>query len=75
IVGPVDPDKMMNQIRENQAKKDYKDMPEIKRKFEEEPVHAAEKKQVLKMNVQTPKCLVGIKALHVDQTGSDMLKN
>ena len=37
-------------------------MPEIKRKFEEEPVAVAEKKQVLQMNVQTSKCLVGIKA-------------
>ena len=75
IVGPVDPDKFMNQVRENQAKKDYKDQPEVKRKFDEEPFHSAEKKQVLEMNVQTSKCLVGIKALHVDQTGEAMLKN
>jgi predicted Zn-dependent peptidase len=75
IVGPVEPEKIMNQVRENQAKKDYKDMPEIKRKFAEEPVQVAEKKQVLQMNVQTSKCLVGIKALHVDQTGEEMLKN
>lgn len=75
IVGPVDPEKFMNQVRENQAKKDYKDQPEVKRKFEEEPVESAEPKQVLEMNVQTSKCLVGIKALHVDQTGEAMLKN
>jgi predicted Zn-dependent peptidase len=75
IVGPVDPEKIMNQVKENQAKKDYKDMPEIDRHFEEEPLQAAEKKQVLQMNVQTSKCLVGIKALHVDQTGETMLKN
>ncbi|MCL6571219.1 MAG: insulinase family protein [Bacillus sp. (in: Bacteria)] len=75
IVGPVDPEQIMNQVRENQAKKTYKAMPEIKRKFETESSHAAEKKQVLEMNVQTSKCLVGIKALHVDQTGTDLLKN
>lgn len=75
IVGPVDPEQFMNQVRENQSKKEYKDQPEIKRKFEEEPLQAAKKKQVLEMNVQTSKCLVGIKALHVDQTGNDMLKN
>lgn len=75
IVGPVDPDSFMNQVKENQAKKEYKDMPEIKRKFENEPVVAAEKKQVLEMNVQTSKCLLGIKALHVDQSGNEMLKN
>jgi predicted Zn-dependent peptidase len=75
IVGPVDPNQFMNQVRENQAKKEYKNMPEIKRKFETEPAQAAEKKKVLEMNVQTSKCLVGIKALHVDQTGDDLLKN
>jgi predicted Zn-dependent peptidase len=75
IVGPVDPEKIMNQVRENQGKKDYKEQPEIKRKFEDEPVETAEKKQVLEMNVQTSKSLVGIKALHVDQSGEEMLKN
>ncbi|CRK80456.1 EF-P 5-aminopentanol modification-associated protein YfmH [Neobacillus massiliamazoniensis] len=75
IVGPINPEAIMNQVRENQSKKEYKDQPEIKRQFDEEPPHAAEKKQVLEMNVQTSKCLVGIKALHVDQSGEKMLKN
>jgi predicted Zn-dependent peptidase len=74
IVGPVDPTAIMTQVRENQSKKEYKDQPEIKRKFEREQQPAAEQKQVLEMNVQTSKCLVGIKALHVDQTGVEMLK-
>ena len=75
IVGPVDPISFMNQVKENQAKKEYKDMPEIKRKFEDEPTETAQKKQVLEMNVQTSKCLLGIKALHVDQSGDQLLKN
>ncbi|WHY93627.1 pitrilysin family protein [Neobacillus cucumis] len=75
IVGPVDPNAIMDQVRANQAKKPFKDQPEIKRKFDEEPAAAAEKKQVLEMNVQTPKCLLGIKALHVDQKGDELLKN
>jgi predicted Zn-dependent peptidase len=74
IVGPVDPDNYMTMIRENQAKKNYQDQPEIKRKFEEEPAQVAQKEQVLEMNVQSSKCLVGVKALHVDQTGEEMLK-
>nr|WP_263327951.1 pitrilysin family protein [Neobacillus sp. Marseille-Q6967] len=74
IVGPVDPEAILNQIKANQDKKDYKEMPEIKRQFEDEPAQAAEKKQVLEMNVQTSKCLVGIKALHVDQSGNELLK-
>ena len=50
-------------------------MTEIKRQFPNEPVEAAEKKQVLQMNVQTSKCLVGIKANQVEQSGAEMLKN
>jgi predicted Zn-dependent peptidase len=75
IVGPVDPKAIMDQVRDNQAKKDYKDQPEIQRRFPEEPIEVAEKKKVLEMNVQTSKCLVGIKALHADQSGAEMLKN
>ncbi|MDP4106554.1 MAG: pitrilysin family protein, partial [Bacillota bacterium] len=75
IVGPIDPKAIMDQVRENQAKKDYKDQPEIQRKFEAEPGEVAQKKQVLEMNVQTSKCLVGIKALHADLSGEAMLKN
>jgi predicted Zn-dependent peptidase len=74
IVGPVDPKAIMDQLRDNQAKKDYKDQPEIQRKFDDEPAEAAEKKRILEMNVQTSKCLVGIKALHADQSGAEMLK-
>ncbi len=75
IVGPVEPKAIIDQVRTNQSKKDYKEQTEIKRKFEDEPPEAAEKKKVLEMNVQTSKCLVGIKALHTDQTGGEMLKN
>jgi predicted Zn-dependent peptidase len=74
IVGSVEPEKIMAFVKENQSRKDYKELPEIKRKFEEEPDTVAEKKQVLEMNVQTPKCLVGIKAVNTDQQGKDMLK-
>ncbi|MED3781206.1 pitrilysin family protein [Heyndrickxia sporothermodurans] len=75
VVGPIDPDQIMTMIRDNQKKKNYKDMSKIKRRFENEPPQVAEKKRVLKMNVQTPKCLVGVKALDVNQSGDEMLKN
>ncbi|OXS63196.1 putative Zn-dependent peptidase [Bacillus sp. V-88] len=74
VVGSVDPEQIMNQIRSNQEKKDYEKMPEIKRKFEDEPETVAEKKQVLKMNVQSPKCLVGLKAPEPIQQGREMLR-
>ncbi|MCA0148569.1 MULTISPECIES: pitrilysin family protein [Rossellomorea] len=74
VVGSVDPEQIMNQVRSNQEKKDYEKMPEIKRKFEDEPETVAEKKQVLKMNVQSPKCLVGLKAPEPIQQGREMLR-
>ncbi|MEC2304668.1 MULTISPECIES: EF-P 5-aminopentanol modification-associated protein YfmH [Heyndrickxia] len=74
-VGNVSPDEVLSFMRENQAKKKYEKAPEIKRRFPEEPAHAAEKEQKLHMNVQIPKCLVGVKALHTSQRGAEMQKN
>lgn len=75
VVGPVSPDEIMGMIKDNQSKKEYKNKPEIKRKFDDEQAGVAEKKQVLKMNVQTSKCLVGIKAANPTQSAREMLKN
>lgn len=75
VVGPVDVEQIMKQIKDNQAKKPFKDQPEVKRQFEQEIPEANEAKKVLEMNVQTSKCLLGIKALHVEQSGEEMLKN
>ncbi|KAB2337576.1 insulinase family protein [Cytobacillus depressus] len=74
IIGPVSPDEIMKLVKDNQAAKNYKELPEIKREFAEEPLEVANKKQVLEMNVQTSKCLVGVKAKHVNQSGREMLK-
>jgi len=74
VVGAVEPTQIMKQIKENQAKKDYSAQPEIERIFESEIEEVAQKKQVLKMNVQTPKCIVGIKAPSSTIQGQEMLK-
>jgi predicted Zn-dependent peptidase len=74
VVGAVEPTQIMKQIKENQAKKDYSAQPEIERIFESEIEEVAQKKQVLKMNVQTPKCIVGIKAPSSSIQGQVMLK-
>ncbi|MDM5189493.1 pitrilysin family protein [Bacillus sp. DX4.1] len=74
VVGAIDPEKTMDLVRENQAKKDYKNQPEIVRSFEEEPEEVNEKKMVISMPVQTPKCLVGVKANQLKQKGDELLK-
>ena len=74
IVGPVDAEDTMKLIRDNQAAKSYEEMPEIQRKFEQEPTGVAKEKEVLRMNVQTPKVMIGIKADDIGQSGTELLK-
>ncbi|MFS8650841.1 MAG: pitrilysin family protein [Caldibacillus sp.] len=74
ICGPVDPKNYMNWIRMNQAEKDYTNQPEIKRQSIDEPEEVREKRRVLKMNVLTPKCMVGIKSNKTGLQGEELLK-
>ncbi|MBS4207557.1 pitrilysin family protein [Bacillus sp. FJAT-50079] len=75
ITGPFEPNEMMEFIRTEQSKRDDEQARPIVRHFEEEPKEVATKKQVLEMNVQTSKCLVGVKAEKTDISGKEMLKN
>lgn len=74
ITGPVDPEAIMKQVRDDQAGKRFDEASEIKRRFGTEPPEVREKKTVRQMNVQTPKCMVGVKADNPDDTGRQMLK-
>ncbi|GGI14096.1 EF-P 5-aminopentanol modification-associated protein YfmH [Gottfriedia solisilvae] len=75
VVGPVDPEKTMTLIKENQNKKTFKDANEIKRFFPEETASSAEKKKVLHMNVQSSKVLVGVKDFNAPKKGPELLKH
>ncbi|MED4463097.1 EF-P 5-aminopentanol modification-associated protein YfmH [Metabacillus fastidiosus] len=75
VVGSVNPEEILTQIRENQAKKAYKDQPEIKREFPNERYEVAKTSEILKMNVQSSKCLVGMKANNPNRSGKDLLKH
>ncbi|MBS4203718.1 EF-P 5-aminopentanol modification-associated protein YfmH [Lederbergia citrea] len=75
ITGPVNPEEIMEFVRSGQKARSYGAAPVINRYFEKEPETVATKQQVLKMNVQTPKCLVGVKALEVNESGKEMLKS
>ena len=74
IVGPVDANEIMEQVRQNQNSKQYSAQSEIERKFEEEPETVAQKESSIQMNVQTPKVMLGIKATNVTQSGQELLK-
>ncbi|WHX88485.1 pitrilysin family protein [Bacillus paralicheniformis] len=75
VVGPVDPKAIIRQVRENQQKKPYTDQPKIVRKEVEEPGAVFKKEQEIKMNVQSSKCLVGLKSAHPMNTGEALLKH
>ncbi|WHY99225.1 EF-P 5-aminopentanol modification-associated protein YfmH [Peribacillus simplex] len=74
VVGPVDVESTMKLIRDNQNNKGYNEQPAVERKFDEEPENVAKDKEVLRMNVQTPKVMLGIKAINVQQSGLQLLK-
>jgi predicted Zn-dependent peptidase len=75
VVGPIEPEKIMKQIKDNQAKKEYENQPSIQRFFDDEPDAVAEKLQVLKMSVQSSKCLVGVKVANPGKSGEELLRN
>ncbi|MEG7281713.1 EF-P 5-aminopentanol modification-associated protein YfmH [Bacillus sp. 0909A] len=74
IVGPVDPEAIISQVRENQGRKPYTDQPEIKREEVKEQEAVFRKEKEIKMNVQGPKCLVGLKSKHPYRLGKELLK-
>ncbi|MGG6438934.1 pitrilysin family protein [Saccharococcus caldoxylosilyticus] len=73
VVGPVDEQKIMQQIRDNQAKKSFPKAQKVERFIYKEPSEVAEKKKVIQMHVQTNKCFVGIKAPSVPPAGKEKL--
>ncbi|MEK5082021.1 EF-P 5-aminopentanol modification-associated protein YfmH [Bacillus sp. FSL H8-0515] len=75
IVGPVDPEAIISQVRENQERKPYTDQPEIKREEVEEQEAVFRKEKEIKMNVQGPKCLVGLKSKNPFKLGKELLKH
>ncbi|MCY8199263.1 insulinase family protein [Bacillus subtilis] len=75
IVGPVDPEAIVSQVRENQGKKPYTDQPEIKREEVKEQEAVFRKEKEIKMNVQGPKCLVGLKSKNPFKLGKELLKH
>jgi predicted Zn-dependent peptidase len=73
VVGPVDEQKIMQQIRDNQAKKSFPKAQEVERFVYKEPSEIAEKKKVIPMHVQTNKCFVAMKAPSVPPAGKEKL--
>ncbi|MBN6188659.1 insulinase family protein [Aneurinibacillus sp. BA2021] len=74
IVGAVNPEEMMELVRQNQAKKSYGKQAPIERFYPEEPETVAEKRSVVHLPVGIPKCMFGFKDKKAGVTGEALLK-
>ncbi|MCF6410634.1 EF-P 5-aminopentanol modification-associated protein YfmH [Pseudalkalibacillus salsuginis] len=74
VVGNVVPEEIISLVKENQSGKEFTPPEKIERFFEEEPPEVAKKKSVIKMTVQTPKCMVGFKQATPKRFGDERLK-
>lgn len=74
VVGGVEPQEVLQLVRDNQGQKDYKPQGDIARLFEQEPLDVNEKRKVIKLPVSLPKCLFGFKETNLGITGEDRLR-
>ncbi|MED4728095.1 pitrilysin family protein [Aneurinibacillus migulanus] len=74
IVGAVEPEKMMELVRKNQAKKAYDKQAPIERFYPDEPTTVARQRSIVHLPVGIPKCLFGFKDKQVGLTGEELLK-
>ncbi|HSU79503.1 MAG TPA: pitrilysin family protein [Candidatus Angelobacter sp.] len=75
VIGPFDPEAILTLIEDNQKAKDYTDKQPVERQYPEETGHVNKEKTVLKMAVNTPKCMMGFKEGTVHRKGQDMMKH
>ncbi|OYD09508.1 EF-P 5-aminopentanol modification-associated protein YfmH [Paludifilum halophilum] len=74
VVGPFDPEEIMDLIRKNQNTKDYQKQAEIRRFYPDEPEKVAEPQKEARLSVGIPKCLFGFKEKNVDLEGDELVR-
>ncbi|ALS21700.1 MULTISPECIES: EF-P 5-aminopentanol modification-associated protein YfmH [Paenibacillus] len=74
VVGRVEPEEIMELVRQNQAAKSFKAQGEIHRYFDEEPAAVKAPRKVAVLPVSLPKCLFGCKEPDQPLRGREMLK-
>jgi predicted Zn-dependent peptidase len=74
VVGQIDPEKTMKLISENQSGKTFPDVEPVQRVAVEEPTVIHKKENVIPMNVQTSKCMIGFKEKNPFKVGEERLK-
>ncbi|UVI32562.1 EF-P 5-aminopentanol modification-associated protein YfmH [Paenibacillus spongiae] len=61
VVGGVQPDRVMELVRNNQARKTFAEQGKINRFFDEEPAAVKQQRKTAVLPVSLPKCLFGFK--------------
>lgn len=76
VVGAVEPERVLEWVRENQSRKTFQPQGEIERFFPEEPDAVAKKREVIHLPVGVPKCMFGFKekASALGREGDEALK-
>lgn len=74
VAGNIEPEAMMNLIRENQGQKEFPPAPEINRSYPEEPSHVSQKEHSITMPVTTAKAMVGVKEDVSGLKGGELLR-
>ncbi|MFB5660504.1 EF-P 5-aminopentanol modification-associated protein YfmH [Alteribacillus sp. HJP-4] len=74
VTGDADPEHIIDLVKRNQEQKTFKEPEDIKRFLQTEPEEVVTAKKVVKMSVNTPKCLVGFKLKASDLNGREMLE-
>ncbi|MCI3919489.1 insulinase family protein [Paenibacillus sp. TRM 82003] len=74
IVGGVDPQEMIDLVKENQAGKTFEPQGDIRRLFETEPFEVETKRQEITLPVSIPKCMFGIKEKPPEGAPTDILR-
>lgn len=74
IVGGIDPESIMDLIRNNQSHKSFEPQGAIQRIFDEEPETVKEYKRVCALPVSIPRCLFGCKEPRLGLEGRALLQ-
>lgn len=74
VVGPIDPEAIMDQVRQNQADKAYEKQEDIRRIYPEEDEKVDQEKVEAHLSVGVSKCLFGFKENRIGLSGDDLVK-
>ncbi|MGP4075154.1 EF-P 5-aminopentanol modification-associated protein YfmH [Halobacillus sp. K22] len=74
VAGNIQPEAMMEQIRNNQDSKEFPAAPEINRSYPDEPAEVAKANNSITMPVTTAKAMVGVKEKVTHLTGKELLR-